>query len=50
MSDKELAGLITGSLSFDCTDYCDSFSNGCAFNCDRKDRELALRWLQSEAE
>ena len=50
MSDEELAELITGGLKFDCTDYCDNFSNGCAFNCNRKDRELALRWLQSEAE
>ena len=50
MSDKELAELITGSLNFDCADYCDSFSAGCAFNCGKKDREIALKWLQSEAE
>ena len=50
MSDEELAELITGSLNFDCADYCDSFTQGCAFNCSKKDREIALKWLQSEAE
>ena len=50
MSDEELAELITGSLNFDCADYCDSFTHGCAFNCGKKDREIALKWLQSEAE
>lgn len=50
MSDEELAELITGSLNFDCADYCDSFAKGCAFNCGKKDREIALKWLQSEAE
>ena len=50
MSDEELAELITGGLKFDCTDYCDSFSNDCAFKCGGKDRTLALKWLQSEAE
>ena len=50
MSDEELAELITGSLNFDCADYCDSFTQGCAFNCNKKDREILLKWLQSEAE
>ena len=50
MSDEELAELITGSLNFDCADYCDSFTQGCAFNCGKKDREIALKWLQSETE
>ena len=50
MSDEELAELITGSLNFDCADYCDSFSAGCALNCGKKDREIALKWLRSEAE
>ena len=50
MSDEELTELITGSLNFDCADYCDSFTQGCAFNCGKKDREIALKWLQSEAE
>ena len=52
MSDEELAELITGGLNFDCADYCDNFSVGCAFRCNRKERELAvaLKWLQSEAE
>lgn len=50
MSDEELAELITDSLNFDCADYCDSFTQGCAFNCNKKDREIALKWLQSEAE
>lgn len=47
---EELVELITGSLNFDCADYCDSFTQGCAFNCNKKDREIALKWLQSEAE
>ena len=50
MSDEELAELITDSLNFDCVDYCDSFTQGCAFNCDKKYREIALKWLQSEVE
>ena len=50
MSDEELVELITGRLNFDCSDYCDSFTRGCAFNCNKKDREIALKWLQSEAE
>lgn len=50
MSDEELAELITGSLNFDCADYCDNFTQGCAFNCNKKDREIALKWLQSEVE
>ena len=50
MSDEELVELITGSLNFDCANYCDSFTQGCAFNCGKKDREIALKWLQSEAE
>ena len=50
MSDEELVELITGSLNFDCADYCDSFTHGCAINCNKKDREIALKWLQSEAE
>lgn len=49
MSDDELAKFIT-SMDFDCADYCDSFASGCAFNCGKKDREIALKWLQSEAE
>lgn len=50
MSDEELVELITGSLNFDCADYCDSFANGCAFKCGKKEKEIALKWLQSEAE
>ncbi len=52
MSDEELAEIITGGLNFDCSDYCDSFSNGCAFRCNKKERELTLtlNWLKSEAE
>ena len=50
MSDEELVEFITGSLNFDCADYCDSFTQGCAFNCGKKEREIALKWLQSEAE
>ena len=50
MSDEELAELITGSLNFDCSYYCDSFTRGGAFNCGKQDREIALKWLESEAE
>ena len=50
MSDEELAELITGGMDFDCAYYCDGFARGCAFNCGKKDREIALNWLQSEAE
>lgn len=49
MSDEELAELITGSLNFDCADYCDSFAQGCAFKCGEKGRKIALKWLRSEA-
>ena len=50
MSDEELAELITDSMNFDCANYCDSFTQGCAFNCGKKDGEIALKWLQSEAD
>ena len=52
MSDEEMAERIASSPNFDCADYCDSFSDGCAFRCNRKERELAvtLKWLQSEVE
>lgn len=52
MSDEEMAERIASSSNFNCADYCDSFSDGCAFRCNRKERELALvlNWLQSEAE
>lgn len=55
MSDEELAEFIT-DMDFDCADYCDSFASGCAFNCEmltvpyKKNKEVALKWLQSEAE
>ena len=50
MSDEEMAERIAGSSNFNCADYCDSFTNGCTFNCGKKGREIALKWLQSEAE
>lgn len=50
MSDEELVELITGHLNFDCANYCDSFALGCALNCDKSYKEIALEWLQSEAE
>ena len=52
MSDEEMAERIASSSNFNFADYCDSFSDGCAFRCNRKERELALvlNWLQSEAE
>lgn len=52
MSDEEMAERIASSSNFNCADYCDSFSDGCAFRCNRKERGLALvlNWLQSEAE
>ena len=52
MSDEEMAERIASSSNFNCADYCDSFLDGCAFRCNRKEREFALvlNWLQSEAE
>lgn len=50
MSDEELVELITGHLNFDCANYCDSFALGCALNCDKSYKEIALKWLRSEAE
>jgi hypothetical protein len=50
MSDAELAGFITDDLNFACEHYCDSFELGCAFNCNKKYKEVVLKWLQSEAE
>ena len=50
MSDEEMAERIASSSNFNCADYCDSFTNGCAFNCGKKEIEIALKWLQSEAE
>ena len=50
MSDEELVGIITGGLNFDCANYCDSFALGCALNCDKSYKEIALKWLQSETE
>lgn len=52
MSDEEMAKRIASSPNFNCADYCDSFSDGCAFRCNRKERELAvtLKWLQSQVE
>lgn len=50
MSDEELAGFITDDLNFSCEPYCDSFELGCAFNCNKKYKEAALKWLQSESE
>ena len=52
MSDEEMAKRIASSSNFNCSDYCDSFSDGCAFRCNTKERKLALvlNWLQSEAE
>lgn len=49
MTDEELAKFIT-SMDFDCADYCDSFTPGCGLNCDKENKEVALKWLQSEAE
>lgn len=50
MSDEELVEFITGHLNFDCANYCDSFALGCALNCDKSYKKIALKWLQSEAE
>lgn len=48
MSDEEMAKRIASSPNFNCADYCDSFTQTCAFNCNKKGREIALKWLQSE--
>ena len=50
MSDEEMAERIASSSNFNCADYCDSFTQGCTFSCNKKGREIALKWLQSEAE
>ena len=50
MSDEEMAERIASSSNFNCADYCDSFTKGCTFSCNKKGREIALKWLQSEAE
>ena len=50
MTDEEMAERIASSSNFNCADYCDSFTKGCAFNCGKKEIEIALKWLQSEAE
>lgn len=50
MSDEEMAERIASNSNFNCADYCDSFSGGCAFECGKKAKEIALKWLQSEAE
>lgn len=50
MSDEEMAERIASSPNFNCADYCDSFTQGCTFNRGKKGREIALKWLQSEAE
>ena len=50
MTDEEMAERIASSSNFNCADYCDSFTSGCTFNCCKKGREIALKWLQSEAE
>ena len=50
MTDEEMAERIASSSNFNCADYCDNFTNGCTFNCGKKGREIALKWLQSEAE
>lgn len=36
MPDEEMAKRIASSPNFNCTDYCDNFSDGCAFRCNRK--------------
>ena len=50
MTDEEMAERIASSSNFNCADYCDSFTKGCTFNCGKKGRGIALKWLQSEAE
>lgn len=50
MSDEEMAERIASGSNFNCADYCDSFTKGCTFSCNKKGREIALKWLQSEAE
>lgn len=50
MSDEEMAERIASDPNFNCADYCNSFSGGCAFECGKNGKEIALKWLQSEAE
>ena len=32
-------------MNFACEHYCDSFELGCAFNCNKKNKAAALKWL-----
>lgn len=49
MSDEELAGFIIDT-DFDCADYCDDYALGCGLICDKENKEVVLKWLQSESE
>lgn len=49
MSDEEMAKRIASSPNFNCADYCDSFSDGCAYRCTGVSKKIVLKWLQSEA-
>lgn len=49
MSDEEMAKRIASSPNFNCADYCDSFSDGCAYRCTGASKKIVLKWLQSEA-
>lgn len=49
MSDEELADFIIHN-PFDCSDYCNEFSSGCARNCIHNlGVDFAIEWIQSEA-
>ena len=49
MPDEEMAKRIASSPNFNCADYCDSFSDGCAYRCTGASKKIVLKWLQSEA-
>lgn len=49
MSDEELARFIIYT-DFDCADYCDDYAMGCGLTCGKENKEVVLKWLQSEAE
>ena len=49
MSDEELAGFIIDP-DFACGDYCDDYALCCGLTCGKENKEVVLKWLQSEAE
>lgn len=48
MSDEELADFLE-PRDFDCSDFCNDFSEGCLGNCKHNmGKEFLIKWLKSE--